>query len=292
MSSKVRRIDYFPDEYIAGVVGVLNGLEQGVYWLFCTLIMSKGGCIDRDDRRFATMLMMRPSEVRKVVNRLIELGKITASSDGKLGQKRAQSEVEVAAKRIQTASENGSKGGRPAQKHEQNHQAVEPEGFFSEKLTPTINHQLSTKKDTDSVEFDAFWGAFPKRDGSNPRSPAEVAYRREVANGADPADILAGARAYASAQKREHGGAKSRYTAQAATWLNQKRWRDELPANGHTATGKTFKDFTEIEWSSWLDYCRPRGEWAKWLGPPPFAPDCKAPPHLLKETDRKMALQP
>jgi uncharacterized protein YdaU (DUF1376 family) len=290
MSSKVRRVNYFPDEYIAGVVGVLNGLEQGVYWLLCSLIMSKGEPIVRDDRRFATMLMMRPSDVKKVVDRLLELGKISIVDGVKLGQKRAQSEVEVAAKRIQTASENGTKGGRPERKYEENQQEPKPDGLFSEKLTSTINHQPSTKKESDT-DFEEFWSAFPKREGSNPKVPAEVSYRREVAKGADPPAILAAARAYAAAQKRENGGAKSRYTMQAATWLNKKCWLDEAPTKPNGQATLNLEDLTEEKWISWLEYCRPRGEWAKWLGPPPFAPGCKVPPHLLKERDRKMTLQ-
>jgi hypothetical protein len=111
---KVRRVDFYPDEYITGVAGVLNAVEQGVYWMICSLIMSHGGPVKYDEKRFGGLLRMRPAEVRKVIEGLVAAGKLAFDSDGSLTQKRAVAEVEKSAKRILSASENGTKGGRPA----------------------------------------------------------------------------------------------------------------------------------------------------------------------------------
>src|SRR6185437_14348673 len=116
MADKVRRVDYSPDEYISGVGGVLSAAEQGVYWMVCSLIMSEGHPIENDERRVAGLCRMRPAEARRTIDRLIERGKIDLTEAGELAQKRAQSEVEKSAKRIQIAIENGSKGGRPKPK--------------------------------------------------------------------------------------------------------------------------------------------------------------------------------
>lgn len=139
---KARRVDYFPDEYIAGVGGVLRADEQGIYWMICTLIMSEGGAIEQNDRRLAALCQIRPTDVRKLVDGLVEKGKIARQSDGKLSQKRAQSEVEKSLNRIQTASENGASGGRPRRKVEQKQQEEKAGGSFTEKLT--TNHQPPT----------------------------------------------------------------------------------------------------------------------------------------------------
>lgn len=139
---KARRVDYFPDEYIAGVGGVLRADEQGIYWMICTLIMSEGGAIEQNDRRLAALCQIRPTDVRKLVDGLVEKGKIARQSDGKLSQKRAQNEVEKSLNRIQTASENGSNGGRPRRKVEQKQQTDKTAGYFPEKLT--TNYQPPT----------------------------------------------------------------------------------------------------------------------------------------------------
>ncbi|MFI0844407.1 DUF1376 domain-containing protein [Mesorhizobium sp. IMUNJ 23232] len=140
MKAKARRVDYYPDEYIAGVGGALDAVEQGVYWMICSLIMSEGGAIEQNDRRLAGLCRMRPADIRRTVERLLERGKIHRGDDGKLFQKRAQSEVEKSLNRIQTAIENGSNGGRPAKKGKRFQQKHEPNGSFSAEA----NHQPPT----------------------------------------------------------------------------------------------------------------------------------------------------
>lgn len=148
---KVRRVGYSPDEYIAGVGGVLNVAEQGMYWMICSLMMSEGGPVLQNDRRLAGLCMCRPAEARKLVEALVTKGKIRRSNDGKLSQKRALSEVELSMNRIQNAVENGSKGGRPRGKTKQKQSSSQAEGFPDEKLSLTINHQPLTVRETTDV---------------------------------------------------------------------------------------------------------------------------------------------
>lgn len=156
--AKARRVDFFPDEYIAGVGGVLRADEQGIYWMICTLIMSEGGAIEQNDRRLAALCQIRPTYVRKLVNGLVQKGKIARQSDGKLSQKRAQNEVEKSLNRIQTASENGANGGRLRRKTEQKQQSDKAGGSFSQKLT--TNHQPPT---TNQIEKEEPSGSSKKR---------------------------------------------------------------------------------------------------------------------------------
>ncbi|WP_022727246.1 DUF1376 domain-containing protein [Fodinicurvata sediminis] len=143
---KVRRVDYYPDEYIAGVGNVLRADEAGVYWMVCTLIMSEGGPIPYNDRRLAGLCMIRPSQLRRIIEKLVDMGKLGLDDGNKLYQKRAQSEVERASKRIQSASENGAKGGRPSQKTQENQDKGKAIGLSAEKLT--TNHQPPTTNQT------------------------------------------------------------------------------------------------------------------------------------------------
>lgn len=140
---KVRHVDYSPDEYISGVGAVLTAAEQGIYWMICSLIMSSGGPILRDERRIGSLCRTRPADVGRIVDRLVALGKI--ETDGtKLGQKRAQSEVERSATRIQIATENGAKGGRPAEKDKEIQREAEAAGLSAANLSLTSNEQRSS----------------------------------------------------------------------------------------------------------------------------------------------------
>ncbi|WP_287337471.1 DUF1376 domain-containing protein [Mesorhizobium sp.] len=142
--AKARRVDYYPDEYITGVGGVLTAEQQGVYWMICSLIMSEGGAIEQNDRRLAGLCRTRPADIRRVVEILISKGKVTRQDNGKLWQKRSQSEVEMSLNRIQTAAKNGANGGRPPKIMEQNQHDGKPDGSFQNKLT--TNYQPPTEE--------------------------------------------------------------------------------------------------------------------------------------------------
>lgn len=72
-------------------------------------------------------------------------------------------------------------------------------------------------------DFAAFWSGYPKRQGSNPRQPAEKAYARAIKGGATHDAIMAGVRALCANQRKDIG---TPYIPQAVTWLNQERWKD------------------------------------------------------------------
>ncbi|UTY50445.1 DUF1376 domain-containing protein [Sinorhizobium fredii] len=231
--AKARRVDFYPDEYIAGVGGVLRADEQGVYWMICALIMSEGGAVEQNDRRLAALCQIRPADTRKLVDSLVEKGKILRQSDGKLFQNRAQSEVEKSLNRIQTASENGSNGGRPSKKTKSNQRNGEADGFQDEKLTtnyqpPTTNHQPIIEEDKSSShtqraidqEFDeSFWPAYPKKVA---KGAALRAYRT-ARKKADVDEIVSAVRRYAADRREED----SRYTKAPASWLNGECWSDQ-----------------------------------------------------------------
>lgn len=228
---KARRVDYYPDEYVAGVAGVLTAAQQGVYWMVCTLVMSEGGSINQDDRRLGGLLRMRPADVRNTIDQLVEAGKLQRQSDGKLSQKRAQSEVEKSLNRIQIASENGANGGRPAKKDQSNQGRVKANGFGDEKTNhqpPTTNHQPKEKKEDDKSSsedgFEEFYRAYPRRAG---KGAARKAYGKAIRQ-IGPAELLAATRRYAKAVV----GVDPKFIPHPSTWLNGERWGDEPGGSG------------------------------------------------------------
>jgi hypothetical protein len=72
------------------------------------------------------------------------------------------------------------------------------------------------------AEFDEFWAAYPKRPG-NPKAPAIAKYvnaRQKLKVSHET--LLQAAKAYAVTRV----GEDPKFTAQAVTWLNQRRWED------------------------------------------------------------------
>jgi len=73
--------------------------------------------------------------------------------------------------------------------------------------------------------FAEFWTAYPPRKNSS-KSDARTAYAAALKKGADPAEIIAGAKLYAA----DRAGKDAQFTAHATTWLHGKRWEDALAA--------------------------------------------------------------
>lgn len=229
---KVRRLDYYPDEYIVGV-SRMTFEHQGVYWMICSLIMSHGGPIENDPKWIGKLGGMGAAKCRNIIADLIAHGKL-AENEGKIGQKRAETELKHAQKRIETAQNNGSKGGRPSK---ENNDLAEPGGFSGEKLT--TNYQLPTTNNIEPDgsaggqaaaddsptkpvprksryptaaklpkngkgphypdEFDALWRTFPTRREDTKLACYKHWRRWVVDHGVDPEEILAGAKRYAAA---------------------------------------------------------------------------------------------
>jgi len=133
--SKVRKVDFSPDEFIAGTVG-FTPVELGVYWFTCALIYSTGGAIPQDDERFRG-LKCDPRTIRATIKSLTEKGKIVIQDDGEMIVRRVQDELERASRRIQDASEKGLRGGRPRTRTQQYQQDTKADPLFSQKLSPS-----------------------------------------------------------------------------------------------------------------------------------------------------------
>lgn len=97
----------------------------------------------------------------------------------------------------------------------------------------SLNKDLKTQK-TDKIqnteeyisaqaEFDEFWAAYPKRPG-NPKAPAATKYRYVREKIKIPHEtLLQAVKAYAATRE----GEDPKFTAQAVTWLNQRRWEED-----------------------------------------------------------------
>lgn len=93
--------------------------------------------------------------------------------------------------------------------------------------------EVEGEKDSRSVadatrppaKFEEFWKAYPRREGPNPRKPAEARFCALVKTGLDPDFLIAEVRKFANRDDtRKQIG--TRFIPQAVTWLNQQRWSD------------------------------------------------------------------
>jgi hypothetical protein len=100
--------------------------------------------------------------------------------------------------------------------------------------------------------FEEFSRVFPRRDDDNPRAPALAAWRKAIAAGADPAGIIAGAKAYAASV----AGRERRFVMSAARWLAEERWPAAAPAATAPRVETVWVSATSRDWSAWADRWR------------------------------------
>ncbi|MGO9356297.1 MAG: hypothetical protein ACLP1D_01330 [Xanthobacteraceae bacterium] len=122
--------------------------------------------------------------------------------------------------------------------------------------------------------FEQFWRAYPRRDGANPRQPAERKFLELVRSGIDPALMVAAAQRLATELAANHT-AGTRFVPQALTFLAQQRFADGVsPA----AAAPASLDIAEA-----VKLFARTGHWSRFAGPAPGLAGCRAPPELLAQ---------
>ena len=103
--------------------------------------------------------------------------------------------------------------------------------------------------------FDSFWAVYPKHVGEE---PARKAFAKAVKAGIDPETIIDGAKAYAAVERdrlvREPG--QERYTAHAANWLRDSRWKYPPPSAEGTIIDGTPRHNGQHPKRTWDDIAR------------------------------------
>lgn len=132
-----------------------------------------------------------------------------------------------------------------------------PCGVSPKECADPSNMHCASRWNPDS--FDQFWAIYPKRKGSNPKSPAKKKFTKLVNSGEDADSIIAGAKEYAI-QMAEIQKINTEYVAHALTWLNQCRWKDyEMGEPTYEQRNPPVRLFVEVDtpqWEAWTTYRR------------------------------------
>lgn len=99
--SKIRRVDFSPDEWLAGT-RELTLEERGAYWDVCSLMYSRGGAIADDDAWVAKALSCNPRTWRAIKARLIKKGKLRIEADHIINLRTVR-EIQKAENRVNSA---------------------------------------------------------------------------------------------------------------------------------------------------------------------------------------------
>lgn len=101
-------------------------------------------------------------------------------------------------------------------------------------------------------KFEEFWRSYPRRDGPNPRKPAEQKFNALAKTGVDPDVMIAGVKQLAVDESRR-GRIGTQFIPQAITWLNQQRWSDHA-ATAFTADDGLIEVLDQLQLEAWDAY--------------------------------------
>lgn len=130
--------NFYPADFMNGVRG-LSPQEVGVYTMLLCRIYEEDGPVEYHVRRLSTYCNMREATFQKVVETLVDLGKITLV-DGHLSNPRAEAEISKRANGLEIAS----RAGRASAEKRQQNQHME-----ATDVQPPFNH---TDTDTEKKE--------------------------------------------------------------------------------------------------------------------------------------------
>ena len=151
--------------------------------------------------------------------------------------------------------ENGGKGGNPSL-NPPDKDGVNPHDNGGDKAQkPEARYQNPDSKNSSDLEFEEFWKVYPKRKGSNRKSPALKAFNSAVKAGTDPQIIVSAARKFAEGEATNVG---TPFIPMAATWLNQKGWEEHLPDPADEERWRKNVEYMAEHGYQWLD-----GKWQK-----------------------------
>ncbi|MGO4510906.1 hypothetical protein AB4Z51_28240 [Bradyrhizobium sp. 2TAF36] len=148
----------------------------------------------------------------------------------------------------------------------------------AEKEEETDSRPGKARPERAPSRFDEFWQAYPRRDGPNPRKPAETRFDSLVKTGLDPQMLIDAAKKLAT-DEGARGNIGTRFIPQAVTWLNQQRWSDHAAIAALQSMGPTNGFTIENAVEHWAKL----GRWPRGMGAEPGMASCEASPGLLAQ---------
>jgi len=294
--------------------------QEAAHLRLCHAMYDVGGPVPSSARFLMSIFRCGNAKAAGLVRQLVKAGKIQRSSDGMLSNRRVTAELSNRERLSDTRRQAGERGGRARQTERETKSSegrVTPECPLSDpRVTPecgsidprlALGNSLKTNekgkpnastsrsrgeeiredtptapKGADPEGFTEFKAVYPKRNTAFPATQARKRWVEACRKGATPAEIIAGAKAYAAEQTRI-GKVGTEYVQTADVWLNRQRWPDYLDAEPLPQL-KLSAPVTDETWRERMRSWRARGGYWPWRPcPPPDDPRTTVPNHILDE---------
>lgn len=212
MTDKMRYFPCYEDEWLVGQAPFDNA-TRGLYFTACLLMYSHGGPVEIAEVR--RNCHDHGNAFKRQLDALVAAGKLLVNGPN-IFNKRVGNELKKASKRSTNGAENVGKRWKN-------------NGVADEPVIPPSNanqnyNQNQNQRDARETRsaFATFWLAYPHKVG---KGAAERAFKVAMRH-ASLDELLAGVRRYIATKPDD------RNWCNPSTWLNQRRWEDELNLGG------------------------------------------------------------
>ncbi|EJK83554.1 DUF1376 domain-containing protein [Rhizobium sp. AP16] len=282
-------VQWFQDDFLGGIRG-MKAQEIGIYTVLLNEMYNRGVALDQSEERLARMCGADIRVFKKVLNDLLEEGKIVRLDCG-LWNVRCENAFTSRAEMLKKQSEAGKTSAKKRRKNsgEVEHpldgrstdvQPIseaqilieEPNGSLSE--TSSDEKPKSKKRFSYPEQFETFWKAYPTHKGMG-KKEAHDAWKKLCLD--DRAACLAAIPGYRSLLKEK----PNLEVQHACRFISKRRFESFAPAEP-----QALKMVGEEDWRKRLGYGRRESKWltAQW-GPAPGLPGCMVPANLLEPND-------
>lgn len=220
----------YADDFIAGTA-ILNTEETGAHILLMCHQWNVGG-LPNDIK-----LLRRMARVNDDFDLSLVLSKYQKGTDGLLRNARLEYERAKQEGYRETQSNNGKAGANSRwRRHSDAINSPLAKGMAKDSFPfpspfPSPSSVSGTVSASDSRKyFDQFWSAYPRKTA---RGAAERAWKAHKC-GALITEILAAIKLQSESRDWKKDGGQ--FIPHPATWLNQHRWKDEVPNGAHQQT--------------------------------------------------------
>ncbi|WP_342167089.1 DUF1376 domain-containing protein [Methylobacterium sp. SD21] len=267
---------------------------EAAYLRLCHQMYRSGGAIPNSVRLLQGLFRCGHTRAAALLKQLVAAGKIQVQEDGRLTNQRVTNELakreQVATKRRAAGHQGGTNSGASRAKPLKDNDTAEA-------IASTLRSREEEKREespivpmgTEPEGFAEFRKAYPKRSTAFPTTQARKRWLEARRRGAEPPEIIAGARAYAAEQTRL-GKAGTEFVQSADVWLNRQRWRDYLDPPQDAGTDRPdpsayLAGLSDDRWRSEVRNWRTRrGHWPlRTRTPAPDDPRTAVPPRILAE---------
>lgn len=219
-----------PAAYLGGVQG-MTAKEHAVYSVTLDLIYAHGGSVNNDPAWIAGWIKdMGGAAVRKAIQSLVERKKLIIAGD-QITEKRAKTEAKTKENVRETARENGRKGGKKSGEirasNNKNKDLEEPPASSEKQAEKIRGDKREVDLSTSSQEAEKYQEYLKAHPNPVASDAGFDLFSELVADGTDPDQIIAAAKAYAETVKGWSAEAK---VQQSDNFLDPERgkWRQQV----------------------------------------------------------------